>query len=58
MESKHNIIYNFFIDVLIATNTKLSEVVIIVTISIVRGMNLKKVLLNQQKTSTEKVKNH
>ena len=57
MESKHNIIYNFFIDVLIATNTKLSEVVIIVTISIVRGMNLKKVLLNQQKTSTEKEKN-
>ena len=57
MESKHNIIYNFFIDVLIATNTKLSEVVIIVAISVVRGMNLKKVLLNQQKTSTEKEKN-
>ena len=57
MDSKHNIIYNFFIDVLIATNTKLSEVVIIVAISVVRGMNLKKVLLNQQKTSTEKEKN-
>ena len=31
-----------------ATNTKLSKVVIIVTMSVVRWTNLKKVLLNQQ----------
>ena len=37
-----------------ATNTKLSKVVIIVTISVVRRTNLRKVLLNQQKKSLAK----
>ena len=39
---------------MVAANTKRSKVVIIVTLSIARGMNLTKVLLNQQKQKKRK----